>query len=222
MKCSLLAVCLIAPAACAQSLFLQPSPAYIETDENPAAPIRGLSLTMVEPPPPRTYALHDLITIIVDETSRAEADQSLETKKDYKLNGSIEAFPSLAELAELRLVTGGRSPVVDWQADHKSDYKGDGQYERTDRLVVRITAEVIDVKPNGNLVVEAKKTVIKDTEEQTVVLSGTCRGEDVTADNTILSTQLADLNVAVRNEGQVKKASQKGLIPRALDTLFAF
>jgi len=222
MKCPLLAVALIAPAACAQSLFLQASPAYVGLDENPAAPLRGLSLTMVEPPPPRTFALHDLVTIIVDETTRAEADQSLDTKKDYKLDGSIEAFPSLAELAELRLVTGGRTPVVEWQANHKSDYKGDGQYERTDRLVVRITAEVIDVKPNGNLVVEAKKTVVKDDEEQVIVLSGTCRGDDVTDDNTILSTQLADLHVAVHNEGQVKKASEKGLIPRVLDTLFAF
>ena len=123
-------------------------------------------------------------------------------------------------MAEGTLRTTNPALVID--TGYGSEYEGEGEYKRTDRLTTRITATVIDVKPNGNLVLEAKKTVGKDAEIQTIVLAGICRGDDVTDNNTILSTQLADLVVLMINDGEVKKGADKGVITKALDTVFNF
>ena len=89
-------------------------------------------------------------------------------------------------------------------------------------LDARVAAQVIDVKPNGNLVIQARKQIIQDGEIKDMVLSGTARQDDVTTENTVLSSQLADLRVDVQHEGELKKSSSKGIFTRALETLFAF
>lgn len=207
-------------AAQAQSLFLSGSSVDPLTEANPAEPMRGLSLTLVEPPVPREYEIHDIITIIVDESSSAYSKAQLDTDKEYLLTGGIRSFIDPSDLLEGTVRSQRQGVVID--AGYGSEYEGDGLYRRTDSLTTRITATIIDVKPNGNLVLEAKKTVGKDAEIQTVVLAGVCRGEDVTDNNTILSTQLADLVVMMINEGEVKKGADKGVITRALDTVFNF
>jgi flagellar L-ring protein precursor FlgH len=70
--------------------------------------------------------------------------------------------------------------------------------------------------------VEARKRIDKDGEIQTIILSGVCRREDVTNQNTVLSSQLADLTVTMTTDGQVTKAGRKGVIPRALEAVFNF
>ena len=104
----------------------------------------------------------------------------------------------------------------------KDNVKGDGKYSRDDTFTDRITAEVIDVKPNGRLTLEARRTVQKDEEIQTLVLSGDCRREDVTNANTVLSTQLMGLTLLVHNEGNVKDTASKGWITQVLEAVFNF
>ena len=82
-----------------------------------------------------------------------------------------------------------------------------------------MTGKIIDVKPNGLLVIEARAKVEHDEEISTITLTGTCRKEDVTADNTILSTQIADKHVAVKNEGALRAVSTRGWIPKLLDLI---
>jgi flagellar L-ring protein precursor FlgH len=79
------------------------------------------------------------------------------------------------------------------------------------------------VKPNGNLVLEAKKNVqIGDDEGYTISLTGECRGEDVTPQNTVLSTQVADAEIKVENRGAAKDASQRGWLKKLGDKLRLF
>jgi flagellar L-ring protein precursor FlgH len=80
----------------------------------------------------------------------------------------------------------------------------------------------MDVKPNGNLVLSATKHVKMDEEEQYFTLTGVCRAEDVTADNTILSTQLENLDFVKTTKGAVHDTAKRGFIPKLLDTLNPF
>lgn len=224
---SILACCLaaaLAPHALAQSLFVQEVqvPVDAKGEADPGAYLRGSSLMFIEPPKPREFAIHDLVTIIVEETTKSEASQTLETEKSYDIGAAMEAFPSMRHLLELQVQNGDTQRTADLDVNFDSKYKGDGDYERTDRFVARITATVIDVKPNGTVVLEARKRIDKDGEIQTIILSGTCRRDDVTTQNTVLSSQLAGLTVSMSTEGQVTKAGKKGLIPRALEGLFNF
>jgi flagellar basal body L-ring protein FlgH len=55
-----------------------------------------------------------------------------------------------------------------------------------------------------------------------MVLTGTCRAEDVTADNSVLSTQLHDLTVKKTHTGEVRNAGRKGWIPKIVDIINPF
>lgn len=187
------------------------------------APLRDASLLYIDVPEPRKYGVHDPVTIIIDETSSAESKQTLDTKKDYDLTGDVTAFPDLLQLLELRLAEGDRTPLAELDLGSKQKFKGEGTAKRSDRFVARITAEVIDVKPNGNLVLEARKTVTSQNgETKTIVLSGFCRQDDITDANTINSSQLADLRLVQTTEGEVTNTAKKGFIPRVLEAIFNF
>jgi flagellar L-ring protein precursor FlgH len=100
--------------------------------------------------------------------------------------------------------------------------KGEATVDRSDSLILRVQAEVIDVKPNNTLVLQARATITSDEEAQTLVLSGTCRAEDVTPDNTVLSTQLYDKNVTKTHTGAVRDTTKRGFVPRLLDVINPF
>ncbi|MEX2217770.1 MAG: flagellar basal body L-ring protein FlgH [Phycisphaerales bacterium] len=187
-----------------------------------STPLYGYSLLVVAPPRPRTYAKHDLVAIIVDESSRQQADQTLNTDKKYNNASTLNTIIDPWELLELRLRGGDLSKLQLLGIDSKAKFDGKGRYERSDRLQLKIEAEIIDVKPNGVLTLEAKKVIDKNGELTTTVLSGSCRPEDITANNSVFSSQLASMTLITRNEGQVNEAGKKGLVPRVLETLFAF
>lgn len=189
-----------------------------------APSLEAISLYAIEAPAAKEFAEHDLVTIIISERSKTERNQKLDAKKEYDLDAKMTAWVRLLELLEARAVPDGKVgaelPAVG--AQFSTDFKGDGKYNREDKLTDRIQARVVEVKPNGTLLVEARRTITTDKEGQEVVLSGMCRTEDVTEANTIQSNQLYDLTLNVQNKGDVKDASKKGLIPQVLDTLFNF
>jgi flagellar L-ring protein FlgH len=218
------AIVALSGAASAQSFYTRPLEVSVnETGQpDPYAPLRATSLMYVDVPEPRQFEVHDQITVIIDESSTAESKQSLDTQKDYDLSAAVAEFPDLMELLELRLEEGDRSNLASLGIESSQDFQGEGKAKRSDRFVARITAEIIDVKPNGTLVLEARKSISQGRESKTIVLSGTCRQEDVTDANTVSSSQLANLNVVQTTEGEVDRASKKGLIPRVLEAIFNF
>jgi flagellar L-ring protein precursor FlgH len=222
--CVLAVVSTLASAARAQSLFLLDPPPPPVGDEivDPAAELYPYSLVAVQPPKPKSFKVHDLITIIVDQSSKQAAEQSLKSDKKYDLDAKLGPLLDFVQLLEARLQAGDSANIPLAKASYGNKFDGKGTFERTDKFTAKITAEIIDVKPNGTLVVEARQHIAKGDEVQSLVLSGKCRLEDVTTSNTILSYQLADLMLVTTHEGQVKDAGTKGLIPRVLETLFAF
>ena len=89
-------------------------------------------------------------------------------------------------------------------------------------MTTRLTGQIIDIKPNGLLVVEAHTHIQNDDEIQDIKVTGTWREEDVAIDNTVLSTQGYGVRIEKVHEGELRKASKKGLFTKILDTLFAF
>ncbi len=222
-----LTTCLLASAASAQSLFTtpaEPEPARtIPTPTGqPPASLYDWSMTAITPPQPREFRIHDLVTIVIDEQSKSTSSQSLETEKEYENKLELDSILDPWELLELRIRQGDLSGLDLLDATASREFEGEGDYERADRFTARITAEIIDVKPNGTIVLEAKKQIVRDAEETLLVLSGVCRTDDVTSQNTILSSQLANMRLEQHNTGDVKKAASKGLLTNVLDTIFNF
>ena len=180
-----------------------------------------VSLFAVPPAKPRTLQKHDLVTIVVREQSSFSSAGTTETKKDGSIDASIEQFPKI-DLANFAFANaiGTVQPRIAMSGER--DFNGEGTVDRKDSFTARIQAEVVDVKPNGTLVVQARKRIVTDEEEQVFMLSGVCRVQDIQPDNTVLSTQLYDLELKKTHTGAVHDATKRGWVPRALDWLNPF
>jgi flagellar L-ring protein precursor FlgH len=183
----------------------------------------AVSFFSVEEPKPKILKKHDLVTIIARESSAFTSNGStaLTKQQDYdsKLDAFVALHPSTMKLAS---VISGATNVPEIKFENSRDYTGTGEVDRTDTFTDRVTAEVVDVKPNGTLVLQAVKQIKTDEEEQRMVLSGICRAEDIAADNTILTTQLFDLELTQTHTGAVTDTTSRGFIPRILDMFSPF
>ncbi len=179
--------------------------------------IEGNSLIAVPVLPPKGFQVHDLVTIIVRHQRSFESDADLESKKKYEIQSELDAF--------LKFTDGGVGSADFRRGKPNVDYKFDSKVtneagtSRDDRLTTRITAEIIDVKPNGTIVLQARNEVKFEEETSVMTLTGICRKEDVTPDNSVLSTQLADLRIDVQNTGAVRDGSRRGWLTTLLDIL---
>jgi flagellar L-ring protein precursor FlgH len=192
---------------------------HLAQDSGPPSPnivLLATSLIAVEAPKPRQIRVHDRITIVIREEKRSTSDSELQREKKWEIAAELKKWIRLNEEHKLvpQLFPEG-NPAVDLEYDDK--YKGKGKVGRKDTLITRVTATVIDVKPNGDLVLEAKKDIKIDADRQVVRLTGICRSEDVTAQNTVLSTQLADAKIDIQHSGPARDAARRGWLARAWD-----
>ncbi len=178
------------------------------------------SLIAVKPKPPKTYKINDHITIIVRQQRKFESDGDLESKRRYDIKSQLEAFfkPIQGGLGATTFARG--KPNVDLKFSHRQ--KNEADTSREDRLTTRLTATIIDVKPNGNLVIWARARVQHDEEISAITLTGTCSKDKVTADNSVLSTDIADLDISIKNEGAIRDGTARGWLARLVDVIRPF
>lgn len=189
-----------------------------------SAPIAlaDVSFIAVPVPEPKVIRKHDLVTVIVREQSEATSEGNTDTKREAAIDAAITDFVKL-KLSNFEIEGGAIGPIPPRiAANINREFKGEGTVDRSDSFITRITAEVLDVKPNGTLVLQARKRIKTDEEEQSFILTGVCRAEDITADNSILSTQLFDLEVMKDTKGTVRNATRKGWGGKLLDAIIPF
>ena len=210
------------PSLMAQAFGAQMDRDVVESDDPHA--LRAVSMFSIAPEKPRAFHKHDLVQIVVFETSTAKSTQELSTDKSYSIDGGVDAWPhmQLKDLLQLQAYAGRTDNLPRVAVSMDKGFDGDGEYERKDDMSARLTAEVIEILPNGNLVVEARTSIKTDQEEAVMKVTGICRPTDVTPANTILSNQLHDLKIEKMHKGELKKSAQKGVIAQVLDALFAF
>jgi flagellar L-ring protein precursor FlgH len=197
------------------------SPVKRETQPAVNPVLKSASLIAVELPEPEKLQVHDLVTIVVREDKRFQTDSKLKSEKDWTIDAELSKWFRLDTRDHL-VGQAFADPTPGIGFDLQNDYEGKGKVDRQDVLTLRIQAEVIDVKPNGNLVLEARKRITVDEDDQIATLTGVCRGEDITAQNTVLSTQVADLVVDVRHTGAARDAARRGWLMRGFDLLRPF
>jgi len=177
----------------------------------------------VPEPKPKLLRKHDLVTIVIRESSQFSSGGITDLKHGNDLDAIIDSYvmmgwqgggPSINE----HLPT----TPIEMKTSGQRDFKGDATLNRADTFTGRITAEVIDVKPNGTLILQATENIKTDEEEQRVTLIGTCRVEDITADNSVLSNQLYALTLSKQHRGAVKDTTTRGIFTRILDWINPF
>lgn len=174
-------------------------------------------------PEPREFMLNDLVTIVVRESFESEMDSEKSTEKASELSGGITQFPRLTikDLLDLQVPQGKAAEAL-VELGFERSHEGSGEYERTESMTGRVRARIIDIKPNGLLVLEARRTIINDGEQSVLVATGNCMPEDISADNTVVSTQLENLFIDKQHSGELRGAGEKGWLTKLFDAVFDF
>ena len=86
----------------------------------------------------------------------------------------------------------------------------------------RIAATVVDILPNGTLILEAHKSIRSNTEVWEYSLTGRIRSQDVSGNNTVNSENIADLYIAKREQGKIQDSTKRGFITRFYDFFLPF
>jgi flagellar L-ring protein precursor FlgH len=176
----------------------------------------------VEDLAPREYSVHDLITIVISESSKSKSIADSKADKDYSMQAEVAAFMTLDPTSLSGGVQMDPNSLPVFDVSGSKGFKGKGNYNRSDDFTARVTAEIVDIRPNGLLVVEARREIVNDGESQVIVLSGICRPEDIDANNQIVSQRIADAVIKKTTAGQLRDTSEKGILAKIIDAIFAF
>jgi flagellar L-ring protein precursor FlgH len=168
----------------------------------------------------RAAARGDLIRVVVDEKTSASKAHSLATARETTA-AAAEATTG-QESAVHDLVRNANLKLLPYNISGSSDFTGDGSTASSESLAASLTAQVVDVLPNDVLVIHGERLVAQGNEEVRMVLTGLVRKRDVTGDNTVLSTEIADARIRYVSTGDVSRGSSPGWLARILQWILPF
>jgi flagellar L-ring protein precursor FlgH len=154
----------------------------------------------------KALGVGDIVTILIVESTSANAT----TKMDASSKTEVSGGPGLGILA----------PFSAWGLDAENKHTGDGKTTRTGDLQAEISVRIQELLPNGYFRLVGTRLVEINGDRQVIEISGICRPQDIRADNTILSTYIADAQIAYSGTGALNDAAQPGVITRIVNWLF--
>ena len=163
----------------------------------------------------KAVRLHDVVSIVVTESLAASTDGQVKNARSSNASSSITAlFGKLKPGNAMQNLLNQNSA---------SGLTAQGQSTTNSSLTTTFGAEVVDVLPNGMLVVQATRQLTFSQQTQLIKLRGLVRPEDVTAQNQVLSTAMTDLELEVTGKGIVNDSTyRQNPIVRFLERIVVF
>ena len=160
----------------------------------------------------------DIITVVISEQASASKQASTGTKRGSTMSAGM---PKLLGLEKLPIKTwADLDQLLSVSFDSKFD--GTGSTSRQETLQATMSAKVLEVLGNGNMTIEGRRNVKVNNEDQIIVLTGTVRSRDVSADNTVSSALVADARIAYSGKGVLSDRQRPGWLMNALDWAWPF
>lgn len=168
----------------------------------------------------KARGIGDIVTIIISESSTGNNKAGTDTSRDSSADASISALMGLeTSILDANKNMGGQIKIGGSSAN---SLKGAGNTSRGNTLSARITARVIRVLENGNLVIEGRRQVTVNAEDQFIVISGTIRPDDITTDNLVASQYISDAKILYTGKGIVNDKLRPGWLTRVVDWVWPF
>jgi flagellar L-ring protein FlgH len=149
----------------------------------------------------RASQVDDIVTILVTESVNAVASGASTTERASSANAAVNS------LAGPKAPLGALANLASLSGDQKIN--GTGTTTRTATLNAVVTARVIAVMPGGLLVIEGAKNLQVNSEQQAITVRGVIRTADISTNNTVPSTQIADMEIRVNGKGIVGDAIRR-------------
>jgi flagellar L-ring protein FlgH len=156
----------------------------------------------------------DILTVrLIEQTA---ASTSANTTTSRSSSASIDNPTILG-----RVPTANGIPLFDGSLGGESEFDGSGSSTQSNSLLGDITVTVVDVYPNGNLLIRGEKWVNLNQGKEFIQLSGIIRPFDIAPDNSVLSTRIADAQIRYSGKGVLAQANRKGILQRLFDSVFS-
>ncbi len=164
--------------------------------------------------------VNDIVTIIISESSKAGNTATTNTGRTGSATAGISSLLGL----DKSLIDSNKnlSPKIEIGGSATNTLKGTGNTSREGKLEARLTARVVQVLDNDNLVIEGRRQLSVNAEDQYIIVTGLIRTEDITAENTIASQHIADARIIYTGEGVINDKMRPGWLTRALDWVWPF
>jgi flagellar L-ring protein precursor FlgH len=160
----------------------------------------------------RARNVGDILTIVVQEQQSVRNEDRVERRNDTSLAARLENYSLSDKTFQSNVL-----PRIDIRKEQ--DFNGEARQNSTSDVRASIAVIVVDVQPNGNLVVAGTRVVTVNDETRTLRVSGLVRQLDITANNTVGSAQVADARIAITGEGGSTRAVTRGPVGQLFDTL---
>jgi flagellar L-ring protein precursor FlgH len=156
----------------------------------------------------RGYREGDTVIVLITESAQAVQSASTKTQKNGAVSGGLGAnIPIAGNLLGLSA---------------SESQNGLGSNLRTGRLTAKLSVTITKVLPNGNLEIKGTHIVTVNEEKENIEVTGVIRSTDISAENTVLSTAIADARIKYEGKGPLGEKTRPGILTRLLDWLWIF
>ena len=163
---------------------------------------------------PRAQDVNDVVTVqVVESTQASAAADSKNSKATTADAGYISLFGAENRIKELPNLISGKTT---------NTFNGSGATTRNTTLSTSMTARVINVLPNGYLVIEGIREIRLNNENQILFLTGVVRPEDISRSNVVLSSSIAQMTVRLQGRGDISQHVNPGWLYKILNTVMPF
>lgn len=176
----------------------------------------------------RAAQVGDLVTVNIVETAKADKSASTQTGRQSSMEAGIDnllgwenRIKNLTSLGKDDVKSGFSNSNM-LKGSLSNNFNGSGSTSRTESMTASITAVVTEVKPNGNLFIKGTRQVRVNNETQFIILSGQIRPEDISPNNTVLSSYIGDARIEYMGNGPVSDKQRAGWLTRGVDYIWPF
>jgi flagellar L-ring protein precursor FlgH len=159
----------------------------------------------------RAAQVGDVITIVLTERTQGSSSNTSNTSREGSIGLSPPPTGPLSFFTSTDVSMGGNN-----------EFTGAGATGQSNSLFGEITVTVAEVLPNGNMRVRGEKELRINRGHEFIRISGIVRTGDITADNRVASTRVADARIDYLGRGEIARASRQGWLQRFFTMLSPF
>jgi flagellar L-ring protein FlgH len=164
---------------------------------------------------PRELQRHDIITVIVDYRTRMRSEGDAENRKTSSLTAVLSSWIKFDGKSIKAAPQNDGDPRV--AGTYNSQYRTESDVETRDALTFEIAAEIIEIRPNGNLYIEGNQEIRNNEEVWRIFIAGEVRREAIQPDRTVSSKSIAKLDIDMEAVGQVRDGYARGWLGKWYD-----
>lgn len=167
----------------------------------------------------------DILTVNIVESAQASNRADTQTERQSDLTGKIDNFFNLEKWYPSNYSPSNFpyiNPFTGVKAEMDNTFEGSGATRRSGNIMATITVRVVEVVPNGNLRIAGSREMTINNERQFITLTGLVRPEDISWNNTVLSTYVSDARIAYNGAGIVSDRQRPGWAMRIFDVIWPF